>query len=393
MRQIFIILVFITLYGCTKQGEEDNKKQREFEIHKEEIHPNFKSIVYLSNKIGSLENILDLYSKDELLEIIDISIRKSVLYNIKDIEKLQNLEILSMSDNVGLDKINYHKTYKFKKLKLIQFNRNGINKIPKFQSDLLETVHFQRNDIKKLTKLGSYHNVKHFDVSWNKISKIENLDPLKNIRTLNLSRNPITKIENLDDLISMDSLDLSYTKISKLEGLDKLINLESLKVIGNSISKINNINHLSKLKGLNLSNNKISVIENIDKLVNLTFLSLNENEISELPDPSLVNHLNIIELNKNKIKSLSNIGNYECAFDLSENEIESLDGLRNLSKRKMWFYFNAKIPPLRGNPIKVIPRADYEYLKEVSEENKDDEMFDSKWLFKKIETGIVTIID
>lgn len=350
------------------------------------------SLIFKNTDLGSLKNVVDLYSMDELLSVDHFAINNCDIYDVHGLDVISNMSMLVLINNKSITDISGFDTLKFNKLKWIILKNNSILRIPKIRSDKLDRVDLDGNDIKIIECLDNYSNIKEIYLDDNNIRVLENLSPLKNVRVLSLGDNPISKIENLDSLITIENLNLSNALIVRIEGLKHLKNLKKLTLDGNRIEDIENLETLKKLQTLSLNNNKITEIKSLQELVNLTHLDLENNYISQLPAPEYIDHIRYIDLSHNHIKTLPDFGKYKSYISLKNNRIESLEGLANMSKEHIDYYFNAYFQPseLSGNPIKEIPITDYDYFISMIDSNG---FRNGNWLLDNIANGTIKVVD
>lgn len=194
------------------------------------------------------------------------------------------------------------------------------------------TEEITEEEISKLTALSTkaYNGEAYFD----KIS----VDGVVEARPI------LAEIELANDE-AFSKYDTSYG-IRSLKGLEKAINLTRLQLDNNEIRDLTPISNLTKLTYLNLRNNRVSGIEPLKNLVNLVELDLYKNQLTDIKPLSTLTKLEVLRLGFNSNITLDNnkVGGIKDIspivdnlrelreLDLSENVIESVKGIENLTK-------------------------------------------------------------
>jgi hypothetical protein len=177
----------------------------------------FGFCVFSLNKIPVKNGVVDYTANDG--------------HNVWDVQNLN--DILSLySDN------------ELKEIKVLFISHTKISKIEKLNKLVnLEWLELSISKIEKIEGLDNLVNLKRLNLSTNNITKIEGLSNLTRLNELLLSENKITKIEGLDNLSELTTLVLGCN-IQKIENLDKLTKLLNFSLGDNKIEVLENFNFL-----------------------------------------------------------------------------------------------------------------------------------------------------
>lgn len=273
MRNLYfsIFLLFSLLY-CTKKQE-----VKEFslaEISDLKIYDNLDSLPKNKNEVYRL----DLSKKDlkeipklvcELSNLQELNLSANNLSDLKNIDKLEKLQIL----NIGMNNFDRfpNQIVKLKNLKVLDVWWNDIKTFP-------EKFYTSNTKIEAIDMTSMFE----FDFSAN----LPKIHRFKNLKQLNLGNNQIK------------NLNIKF---------EKLTNLESFGYIRQDKIDIKNVilalSKCKKLKTIHLSVNHIKELPNeISLLVNLEELNLYENELIDLPNKLLeMRKLKSITIDGNRI--------------------------------------------------------------------------------------------
>lgn len=229
-------------------------------------------------KISSLDDLnLSRFHKLEVL-----CLRQNLLVLMSSVGSLpeETMEEIDFYDN----RINHISSQlnKFKKLKGLDLSFNLIKNIKNIDKLVnLEQLYFVQNKIKEIKNLESLQKLKNLELGGNRIEKIsDTLCQLPSIEQLWLGKNKIARFENLDNLVNLRVLSIQSNRLTKLEGLDKLVNLEELYVSHNGIEKIEGLENNHKLKVLDVTLNRLIKLEGLAHLKLLTDFWCSYNKIS-----------------------------------------------------------------------------------------------------------------
>ena len=313
------------------------------------------------NSLSFLENL----SK---LKFLSLNNNYGLLGNIKSIEYLKNLEILSLN-NCGVESILSLK--ELNNLKEVYLEKNNINDLsPLLNKTSIHKFFASNNNIINILPLATLPQITEIALSGNNISNFDCLKPLKNLKLFShheitlfdihnpkqysirvnnfafstfLKRNNIktdldifnTKSMNLNNLLDFDSL----------FGFEYFVNLESLS-LGNEcnlicfiISDMNFLATFKNLKRLWLNTCIFSSIDCLSELKNLESLRILNNHkltkfnFSDLGSSEKLKVLEISTCRLESIKGIEKLKNLECLY-LQNNFIKSISSLGELRKVK-----------------------------------------------------------
>ncbi|XP_028101572.1 receptor-like protein 15 isoform X2 [Camellia sinensis] len=238
--------------------------------------------------------------------------------HINDLKGLNNLEQLDISYN-QLDGFITHSGFErlfvLSKLELLRLDGNSFN-----------------NSI--LPSLGVLSSLKTLSLSENRLNESIDVGGFERLSVLG-------KLELL-------RLDLNSFNNSILPSLGVLSSLKTLSLYGNrlngsiDIGEFRNINNLEKL---DLSGNSIEDIKGFERLhvlgkLELLDLSYNSFNNGIIPSLGVLSSLKTLNLQSNNLNGSIDIGEFHNMsnleeLDLSKNHIDSIKGLKSLSKLKM----------------------------------------------------------
>ena len=198
---------------------------------------NIQKLIYISNNLSMLDNILN---SDNSKKLNEIDLFNNNISDITILEKIKfdNLEILDLSMNY-ISNINFLENDHFKNLKILNLYNNGISNIKileKVKFEKLEELYLADNNISRIDVLfkSNFKDLKILDLSKNKISSIDALEKVKfeNLEILNLSRNKISSFNTLEKVKfkNLKILNLSRNNISSINALEK-VKFENLEIL------------------------------------------------------------------------------------------------------------------------------------------------------------------
>jgi Leucine-rich repeat (LRR) protein len=157
-------------------------------------------------KLESMNDLLQFYLDEELLEVIEISWSSCRFTRIEGLGRLPNLKILQLGNN---------------RIAAIL----GLEKVP-----LLENINLSQNNIGQMEGLEGLPNLRELYLGRNRIKKIEGLESLEKLEVLMLEGNEITEISGLSKLRSLKRLGLAGNKLRDIRGLLELEALEEVSI-------------------------------------------------------------------------------------------------------------------------------------------------------------------
>ena len=331
------LLKFVcTAPGCGKKLSTQNR----LEVHIKLKHPKLFSLLCPDSKDLNLsknpiENILNIQkTKSNILQpikkranmpVIENSLNKSIIKNIKTIDSLESNKInnsnsnsLTNSINLIINEItddlifngenNIYEDYteiinldlSKKNIELFKNNKN----IPFEHFSNLVKLNLSYNNIYVSNDLKYFTNIKILIINNNKIKDISFCEFLSNLEQFNIHSNEVTSIEPLIKCNKLKILDISNNKIddiiTTLKAFKKIKNLEELLISHNPfIINFFAYKHYFIYKFQNLLRIDGEVINEIDKDISGRFIreniSMYEN-IKELNDTDLNNSYDIDEI-------------------------------------------------------------------------------------------------
>ncbi len=156
--------------------------------------------------IGSMNELLQLYSDEELDDVIEVTWASCKFRSIEGLSRLRNLKTLDLVGN---------------RIATI----SGIEACP-----LLEVVNLSQNWIERIEGLTSLPQLRELYLANNRIKRIEGLEDLKNLEVLILEGNQITKIEGLGHLPALKRLGLAGNRLRDVSGLLELGDLNEISI-------------------------------------------------------------------------------------------------------------------------------------------------------------------
>ena len=344
------LLKFVcTAPGCGKKLSTQNR----LEVHIKLKHPKLFSLLCPDSKDLNLsknpiENILNIQkTKSNILQpikkranmpVIENSLNKSIIKNIKTIDSLESNKInnsnsnsLTNSINLIINEItddlifngenNIYEDYteiinldlSKKNIELFKNNKN----IPFEHFSNLVKLNLSYNNIYVSNDLKYFTNIKILIINNNKIKDISFCEFLSNLEQFNIHSNEVTSIEPLIKCNKLKILDISNNKIddiiTTLKAFKKIKNLEELLISHNPfIINFFAYKHYFIYKFQNLLRIDGEVINEIDKDISGRFIreniSMYEN-IKELNDTDLNNSYDIDEINNDNSNIIYKIGN------------------------------------------------------------------------------------
>lgn len=223
----FLIIFTLLFYSCLRQNVEgklgftasSHEDANNVEISQLPVKVFIRNgiLSYYGNKIGStpfnnISELLSLYTEQELHSVTELYISKINLQEIDSLDRLPNLEDLTL----GACKITSMK---------------GLEMAPK-----LKGLNLSQNPIGKIEYLETLKDIEEIYIANSQLKKIEGIEGLQKLRELDLSGNQLTKIEGLSDLPSLERLSLSGNQIVDYSGL---LEIKTIKEI--SITSLENI--------------------------------------------------------------------------------------------------------------------------------------------------------
>ena len=327
---------------------------------------NLREIKFIGNEAWQLPPSFSLATR---LTVLDLSNNRLEQLEHAELDKLQSLTSIKLSNN----KLNHLPNYfsKYKALRSLNLSSNSFETFPDFLCDLksLVDLDISFNSIKALPQIGqltalerlwatnnmlsgafmeevqNLRNLKEIDVRFNALSNIDILcelprleqlmvghnaisqfkGSLNRIRTLYLDHNPVTVFDLKAPAPGLASLNIASAKLSQLEDalFDKIPNLTKLNLDKNHFASLSGeICKLSKLEYLSIAQNSLSILPaSIGKLERLHFLDVRECNLKKLP-PEIwsCNRLDTLNVSSNVLESFPKLVAQTTQQDKPANE-------------------------------------------------------------------------
>jgi hypothetical protein len=264
---------------------------------------------------------------------------------ITNIDHLQNLKILYMSNKTLIKQKNIDNLHELTDIsvrqnnKIISFNQlknlKCIEVSKTFPQEGLENLYniryFFTIGNKNITKISHMQNLEViFITSCTNITQ-KGIDGLKNVKSLHCGY--INTIINLNYMINLTKLDIHDNKNIKQEGIDKLINLAHINC--NNCPGITDLNCFPKLEKIHIRKNCGVDQKGISKLVNLQSLDCSKNlKIKNINYISKLINLkisgDICGVGQEGISELRNIKSIDCSYNTKINNLNHLQLLEKI---------------------------------------------------------------
>ena len=278
------------------------------------------------------------YDKDHELTEEDLEKITEIKLSVKDIrgvEKLVNLESVTISTGKIYDYTPLSNLEKLKKLKINATSMTCLDGSFSFLTNL-ETLEIEETKLKDVSPIEKLVNLKTFELCEN--YQIEFLP------------------KHLGDLQKLEYLALSYNSIKNVKPVRSLTNLKNLYFHYNNVEDISPIKDLVNLIEFGAQGNQIKDISAVTKLVNLTWLGLNQNQIEAIPKDFVnLKKLQTCELNYNNISNLPDLKGLDSLDDmrlvgnnLNDEDFVKLDGLAHVKFLAIALNNITKVPIMKN---------------------------------------------
>ncbi len=310
-----------------------------------------------------------------------VSIKGKQFFVKKGELTLENQNISDISEIEGLGTLT--------DLKFLYLPKNHITSIHSLEKlKNLESLSLDGNKVEKIEGLSTLKKLTWLNLANNQINIIEGLEELKNLQTLFLMGNQFQKIQGLENLGKLTILFLDDNQIESISGLEKLTHLKEIRLSKNRIREFSNLDNSKELEILRLSDNQISAINGLSTFKQLKVLDAANNQLTQIPNLSGLPKFMGLILNSNKISDMAGLGVLDrmSTIQLANNCISNITGLASLNSLFEIDLSNNNITdpsPLRsvkglskalldGNPLSDLAKDGFarneEYTKE--QENK-----------------------
>ncbi|KAF2101621.1 PP2C-domain-containing protein [Rhizodiscina lignyota] len=288
---------------------------------------NLREIKYTGNEAWRLPRSLSLASR---LSILDISNNRLEQLDHADLNKLQSLQAIRMSNN-KLSRLPSH-FGQFKFMRSLNVSSNSLTEFPEFLSDLktLVDLDISFNSISSLPSIGNLTNLERLWATNNKLSGSlpDSMKNLVNLNNIDIRFNAITNIDILAQLPKLDHVDVGHNSISAFEGAFPKI--RKFQINHNPVTRFGFTEAIPTLLILDLKGAKLAQLPDdlYGKMPNLTKLHLDKNHFGAVsPQIGRLAKLEHLSIARNDLSSLpGEIGRLgELRYlDVRENNLNSL---------------------------------------------------------------------
>lgn len=288
---------------------------------------NLREIKFVSNEAWQLPPSFSLATR---LTVLDLSNNRLEQLDHAELDKLQSLTSIKLSNN----KLNRLPNYfsKYKALRSLNLSSNYIETFPDFLCDLksLVDLDISFNSIKALPKIGQLTALERLWATNNQLANSFNEDfrNLKNLKEIDVRFNALSNIDILCDLPRLEQLMVGHNAISHFKG--SFSKLRILYLDHNPVTVFDLKTAAPALTSLNLGSAKLSSIDDamFEKMPNLTKLNLDKNHFASLsPEVYKLSKLEYLSIAQNSLSSLpSSIGKLDRLhfLDLRECNLRKL---------------------------------------------------------------------
>ena len=225
MKVLISIVIALLVVGCGESAEERMAKEA----------AKLRATAEANRKANPPPKGLPkpFLTEEESADIIEGAIRHSINKPTGELTKADLEKVTELAFGGGL-----------------QFNVKGLEKLTQLEG--LSIFQNQLTDVKGLEKLTQ---LKELDLSVNHLSNVKDLEKLVNLQELNLADNQLTDVKGLGKLTQLKYLDLGGNKLTDVKGLEKLTQLTELNLHGNELTDVKGLEKLTELTSLKLRAN------------------------------------------------------------------------------------------------------------------------------------------
>lgn len=286
MKKIIILLLCLLLIGCTGTDIKNRALKHSIEntLRKQGLPYNeYESLTHLD---AAFLGIDDLSGIEKLENLESLSLSDNQISDLKPLENLKKLKILDIQNNLITD---LSSLKNLETLEILLIRGNPLKDLETLQdefsylvkSDFIVNIDFPDYDFDMYIRrqLGKDEgNFTHVE--------------LNRIRSIDLTGLNVEDISGIENLKGLTSIKVPY-KVSGLEEIGELEYLEEVVIRNNEFANIEFLSELTKLYTLDLRNNQIVDISSLKRLTNLKKLNLSQNKIKDITP---LGNLNLREL-------------------------------------------------------------------------------------------------
>ena len=273
---------------------------------------NLREIRYISNEAWHLPPSFKLATR---LTVLDISNNRLEKLDTAELDKLQNLTSIKISNNKLVD---LPPSFgQFKSLRSLNLSSNYLTVFPDFLCDLrsLVDLDISFNSIKYLPKIGQLSTLERLWATNNMLhgSFPDSFKNLSNLKEIDVRFNALTSIDIISRLPRLEQLMAGHNCISVFEG--SFTRCRILHLDHNPITLFGLKSPMPSLTSLNLASAKVAQLDDslFEKTPNLTKLNLDKNHFVDLSSQvGKLRKLEYLSIAKNPLGSLpATIGNLQ----------------------------------------------------------------------------------
>ena len=189
-----------------------------------------------------LEKPTGKFAKEDLEKVTNLALNSNKLTNVKDLEKLGQLEVLYLQNN--------------------QLNSvKGLENLTQ-----LTYLVLNNNQLANVKGLGNLTQMTLLHLNTNKLISVKDLVKLTKLKELYLYGNQLTSVKGLEKLGQLEVLNLGDNQLTDVKGLENLTQLRELRLSNNRLTDVTGLEKLTQLGGVNLMNNPDLTMAQIDEL-------------------------------------------------------------------------------------------------------------------------------
>ena len=195
-------------------------------------------IAALPNTNISAPDFSDVTLGDQMFPVdsTQVNASGSGVENLDGIEQFQNLSVLTLSDNPGIDISNISSVPTLTYLELARCELTDISALSNLTA--LEGLDLMQNDITDITPLRHMRGLTELHLSlYENLSDISALSQLDNLYVLSLNGTAVTDLSAIADLTNLQTLDIEGCEIDDITPLLGLKNLRTLYAAGCGFSQ------------------------------------------------------------------------------------------------------------------------------------------------------------
>ena len=237
-------------------------------------------------------------------EILNDGMCQSLIYDCHEIrnidlmrlEDLENLEVLSLKNNLITNPYRIKNLPRLKYLNLSNNNINTLKSICKLEG--LQELYLDNNKIRSLRELVMLNNLSKLSVCGNKLNVITGISCPKTLMILNISNNTLHNIDILKFYSELRELNISSNFISNLPKLG--VRLKKLDASNNNLTTMSFLENCIEIEHLDISDNYLTSLEGL-RSEKLEYLNISNNDIENLEELRIVSKLKELYCNINPI--------------------------------------------------------------------------------------------